>query len=102
MAVNKRLTNVTSCGRLAGHGPTVKRQPSDRPSPFGGAGGLSGERPPLEEMTDGELDIYAEVMYARGMLHFEAVLAVAPRPVRRRRPSDYKAKNCEEARGGRP
>ena len=72
------------------------------PSPFGGAGGLSGERPPLDVWTEEELDLYAEAMYARSMDVFNAYVAtyrVAKR--RRRNPHDYTRKNCEEARGGR-
>ena len=72
-----------------------------RPSPFGGAGGLSGERPPLNAMSDEELDVYAEVMYNRSLEHYEAVLAPHRKMVKRRRFRDYTQRNCEEAWGSR-
>ena len=66
------------------------------PSPFGGAGGTSGEVPPLEA-SDEEIDLLAEGEYARRMSMFQAMLAAARRPPVRRYFSDYTTKNCEEA-----
>ena len=65
------------------------------PSPFGGAGGLSGERPPLDA-TDAQLDSYAEWQYQRTIDLFRAVTAVI-RPRRRRRFYYYERANCTEA-----
>ncbi len=87
------------CDRLIGHEPTDERQPSDLPYWFGGAGGLSHERPPLTA-SDEELDAYCERLYNEGMAYFEAELAAMKRPRKRRAFSDYTAKNCEESFGG--
>ena len=72
---------------------------SNVPSPFGGAGGLFGERPPLGA-SDEEFDKYAEYCYNKKMAHFEALVAFARKP-KRRRFHDYTRKNCEESRGNR-
>jgi len=69
---------------------------SNRPSPFGGAGGLSGERPPLDA-SDVEFDRYAEVCYRRSLSYFVAELAACRKPRRRRRKNEYSKRNCEEA-----
>ena len=71
-----------------------------RPSPFGGAGGLSGERPPLDA-TDAELDRYAEALYAGRMAQFELYVATARKTLSRRSFRDYTHKNCEESWGAR-
>ena len=88
------------CDMLAGREPTGGAIPLDIPSPFGGAGGLSGERPPLDA-SDEELDAYAEWWFRRSVAQFASILAGAPRPRKKRRMYDYTAKNCEEASGGR-
>ena len=72
-----------------------------RPSPFGGAGGLSGERPPLGA-TDAEYDAYAEVLYHRRMADFELADSLRVRPRKQRRAfSAFTTKNCEECSGDR-
>ena len=85
---------------LAWREPTESGSTEIPPSPFGGPGGLSGERPPVQEMSDAELDEWAVVSYNRSMALFEAMVAVARRPRRRRKFRDYQAKNCEEAYPG--
>jgi len=75
-------------------------QTPEGPSPFGGPGGLSGERPPVE-MSDSELDARAERQYAERQAHFEALASFTIRKKRRRYLHEYTAKNCEEAYGGR-
>ncbi len=87
--------------RLTGREPTESGASQNLPSPFGGAGGLSGERPPLGIMTDAEIEQYAEDCYNRSMKVFEAVMAAYRKP-RRRRIYDYTRANCEEARGTKP
>ena len=72
----------------------------DPPSSFGGAGGLSDERPPLDA-SDGELDCYCERLYNRSLDIFIAMMASNRKPTRRRRLSDYTKRNCEEASAGR-
>ncbi len=87
------------------HEPTGDREGKSDPSlpsPFGGPGGLFGERPPAEDvqdLTDLDMDKLAEVWYNRSLAHFEAVSAVGRRPRAKRRFHDYTAKNCEEAFG---
>ena len=71
------------------------------PSPLGGPGGLLGGRPPVDEMTDDELDNRAAQLYAGRMAAFEERARNIRRP-RRNRFSDYTNRNCEEAWGGRP
>ena len=95
---------VDKCGMLAGHEPTAAVMSEIRPppSPFGGPGGLPGERPPADA-TDAELDAYAEWWFNRSLEHFEANTARVRAGTRKRRKlSDYTAKNCEEAYGGNP
>ena len=65
------------------------------PSSFGGAGGLSDERPPLGA-SDAELDDYCERLYNVGISHFVAMTAANRKPRRRRRFSEYTKRNCEE------
>jgi len=87
------------CDRVRGHEPTDDlEEHQNLPSPFGGAGGLFGERPPLTA-SDAELDSYCEELYARSLDHFRALVAAYRRPRRKRGMRDYTTKNCEEARG---
>jgi len=99
MDASKGLTGADFRDMLAGRAPPgfARNQNPSPPSPFGGAGGLSGERPPLENLTDMEIDILAESEYNRRMGLFEAAVAADRRPPRRRGFSDYTTKNCEEA-----
>ena len=85
------------CDTMSGHEPNGERQPQDPPSPFGGPGGLFGERPPVDA-SDEELDAWVEKNYIRRMATF--VDLVRDPKMRRRRLHDYTAKNCEEAYGG--
>ena len=82
-------------GRMEGREPTGDCEPSN-PSPS--------YRPwaRLAAMTDDEVERYAEECYRRRMDHFVVVVAPARRTRKRRRFSEYTAKNCEEAYGGRP
>ena len=88
------------CGKLEGHEPTgddERHTHPSLPSLLGGPGGLASGRPPVEEMSEQEMDEYAEWWFNRSLAHFEAVLAAAPKAPKRRMFHDYTAKNCEEA-----
>ncbi len=98
-AASRRLTSGQLRGRLARREPTTSKR-TVLPSSFGGAGGLSDERPPLDVWTEAELDAYAEMCYSRSMRVFDAYVATYRVAKRRRRRNGYKTKNCEEALGG--
>jgi len=91
------------CVKMRGHEPTADIEGHPTPSLpcLGVQGAFSTKGPRLDwsEMTEAELDQYAEVMYNRQMAVYEAIVAVQRRPRRRRGFHDYTAKNCEEARG---
>jgi len=100
MGVSRR--GLTNRGTLDGHEPTGgSAEFNPAPSPFGGPGGLSGERPPVDEMSDEEMDDWAEECYNRSIEDFELATSLR-KPRRKRRPYDYITKNCEEALGGYP
>jgi len=87
------------CDKMRGHEPTdPDALIQSLPPPFGGPGGLFGERPPVDA-TDEELDIWCEKSYNESMRVFEAVSAATRRHRRRRVFHDYTIKNCEEAYG---
>ena len=71
---------------------------TDEPSPFGGAGGLSGERPPLDA-SDAQLDAYCERLYNARMIWFELSAALNRKPRRKKRFRDYTKRNAEECYG---
>ncbi len=81
-----------------GSSPPTPPESSKTPPPsFGGAGGLWEQRPPLEQMSDADIDAYAEWCYNRSLENFIAGQAAIRRPRRMRRMYEYSAKNCEEA-----
>ena len=87
------------CDRMNGHEPTDGRQPSIDLPGLGVRGAFGYKGPRFDEMSDEELDIYAEVMYNRSLETFAAIAAVERRRPRKRRRVDYTTKNCEEALG---
>ena len=100
------MTGRSFRDRLALARATVRKaSASDGPSPSGGAGGVSGETPPLtflEMLSDTELDRYVEEADAVRMRLFEAGVAAIRKPKVRRMFRDYTIKNCEEAIGDCP
>ena len=88
------------CGRMDVHEHTDCGEPSELPSPLGGAGGILGRIPP-PDASDEELDGYCEWLYNIGMQHFAALVAANRKPRRRKKFSDYTKQNCEESYASR-